>query len=104
VTAVARVAFFDEPPALREDDDRRRDTLHELLSSLPGFVAGWELREAGSGRLSSLTLWESDRCCPADHRPSRARTASTRRLSSSLSGRPSVRKIAWTSRSIALGL
>src|SRR5207247_2423199 len=33
--------------------------------------------------------------------PSSASTARTRRLSSSLSGRPSLRKIAWTSRSTA---
>jgi hypothetical protein len=46
---VARVATFDEPPVLREDDDRRAQTLYDLLKSLPGFVAGYYLRERPPG-------------------------------------------------------
>ena len=48
--SVARVATFDEPPVLREDHDRRAQTLYELLKSLPGFVAGYYLREPATGR------------------------------------------------------
>jgi hypothetical protein len=33
-----RRAAFDEPPVLREDDDRRAQTLYDLLKSLPGSV------------------------------------------------------------------
>ena len=58
--SVARVATFDEPPVLREDDDRRAQTLYDLLKSLPGFVAGYYLREPATGRLMSVTVWESE--------------------------------------------
>lgn len=57
--AVARMAIFDEPPPLRADDDRRAQTLYDLLRSLPGFMGGYYLREEASGRLISLTVWES---------------------------------------------
>ena len=57
---VARVATFEEAPVLQPDDDRRSRTLQELLRSLPGFIAGYELREEGTGRLMSVTLWESE--------------------------------------------
>ena len=59
--SVVRVATFDEPPVLREDDDRRAQTLYDLLKSLPGFVAGYYLREPATGRLMSVTVWESSR-------------------------------------------
>jgi heme-degrading monooxygenase HmoA len=53
------VAIWDEPPELREDDDRRAQSLYDLLQSLPGFVAGYYLRDA-AGRLMNITVWESD--------------------------------------------
>jgi heme-degrading monooxygenase HmoA len=58
--SIARVATWDEPPDLRGDDDRRARSLYQLLESLPGFVAGYYLREAATGRLMSVTLWESE--------------------------------------------
>jgi heme-degrading monooxygenase HmoA len=76
---VARIAFFDELPVLREDDHRRRSSLHELLFSLPGFVAGYELREAETGRLCSLTLWQSEDALEAGERAVRERPVSDRR-------------------------
>jgi heme-degrading monooxygenase HmoA len=79
VTTVARIAFFDEPPVLREDDDRRRSSLHELLRSLPGFVAGYELREPHSGRLCSLTLWQSHEALEAGQRAVRDRPVADQR-------------------------
>lgn len=54
--SVARVATFDAPPVLREDDDRRAQTLYDLLKSLPEFVAGYYLREPATGRLMSVTV------------------------------------------------
>ena len=63
--SVARVATFDEPPVLREDDDRRAQTLYDLLRSLPGFVAGYYLREPATGRLMSVTVWESEQSLEA---------------------------------------
>jgi heme-degrading monooxygenase HmoA len=58
--SVARVAIWDEPPQLREDDDRRARSLYALLKSLPGFIAAYYLREATTGRLMSVTVWESE--------------------------------------------
>ena len=63
--SVARVATFDEPPVLREDDDRRAQTLYDLLKSLPGFVAGYYLREPATGRLMLVTVWESEQALEA---------------------------------------
>ena len=63
--SVARVATFDEPPVLREDDDRRAQTLYELLKSLPGFVAGYYLREPATGKLLSVTVWASEQALDA---------------------------------------
>jgi heme-degrading monooxygenase HmoA len=71
--SVARVATWDEPPALREDDDRRARTLYDLLRSLPGFVAGLYLTDRATGRLMSLTVWESDEALEAAERAVRDR-------------------------------
>ena len=63
--SVARLAIFDDPPALQDDDARRARTLFELLGSLPGFEGAYYLREEASGRLISLTLWESEEALEA---------------------------------------
>jgi hypothetical protein len=54
--SVARVATFDELPKLRADDDRRAQSLYDLLRSLPGFIPGYYLREPRTERLMSVTL------------------------------------------------
>jgi heme-degrading monooxygenase HmoA len=72
-TAVARVAIFDEPPTLRPDDARRARSLHELLVSQPGFIAGYELRDERTGRLMSVTEWESEAALEAGERAVRSR-------------------------------
>jgi heme-degrading monooxygenase HmoA len=76
---VARVATFDDPPVLQDDDDRRKATLHELLSSAPGFVAGYELREEATGRLMSVTIWESEEALEAGERAVRERPVGDQR-------------------------
>jgi heme-degrading monooxygenase HmoA len=77
--SVARVAIFDEPPLLQEDDERRAKSLEELLRSLPGFIAGYELREDATGRLMSVTLWESEAALEAGERAVRHRPVSDQR-------------------------
>jgi len=77
--SVARVATFDEPPNLRDDDDRRMQSLHDLLRSLPGFIAGYELHEATTGRLMSVTLWDSEDALEAGERAVRNRPARDQR-------------------------
>jgi len=63
--SVARIAIFDEPPTLKDDDDRRARSLETLLRSLRGFIAGYEFREEASGRLMSVTVWESEEALEA---------------------------------------
>lgn len=57
---VARVATFDDAPTLRADDERRVASLRDLVRAAPGFIAGYHLREEHTGRLMSLTIWQSD--------------------------------------------
>jgi heme-degrading monooxygenase HmoA len=77
--SVARVAIFDEPPRLHDDDDRRANTLRELLQSLPGFITGYDLREEPTGRLMSVTVWESEAALAAGERAVRDRPVSDQR-------------------------
>ena len=77
--SVARLATFDEPPPLQDDDARRARTLFELLGSLPGFEGAYYLREEATGRLISLTIWESDDALEAAERAVAGRPAEDRR-------------------------
>ena len=79
VMSVARVAIFEEPPVLKDDDERRARSLEELLRSLPGFIRGYELREEPSGRLMSVTLWESEEELEAGERAVRNRPVGDQR-------------------------
>jgi heme-degrading monooxygenase HmoA len=76
---VARLATFDDAPALREDDQRRARTLFELLASLHGFESAYYLREEASGRLISLTFWESEEALEAAERAVAQRPVEDRR-------------------------
>jgi heme-degrading monooxygenase HmoA len=77
--SVARVAIFDEPPVLEDDDERRSKSLEELLRSLPGFIAGYELREEATGRLMSVTLWDSEEALEAGEHAVRDRPVADQR-------------------------
>lgn len=77
--SVVRLATFDEPPRLQEDDARRARTLFDLLASLSGFEAAYYLREEASGRLISLTIWESEEALEAAERAVAERPAEDRR-------------------------
>jgi heme-degrading monooxygenase HmoA len=77
--SAARVATFAEPPVLHHDDERRAQSLRDLLQSLPGFIAGYDLHEAGSGRLMSVTIWESEAALEAGERAVRDRPVSDQR-------------------------
>jgi heme-degrading monooxygenase HmoA len=77
--SVARVATWDEPPDLREDDDRRAQSLYDLLQSIPGFIAGHYLRDVRTGRLMSVTVWESEEALDAAEQAVRDRPASDQR-------------------------
>jgi heme-degrading monooxygenase HmoA len=77
--SVARLAIFEEPPAFQEDDARRARTLFELLASLPGFEGAYYMREEASGRLISLTIWESEEALEAAERAVAARPVEDRR-------------------------
>ncbi len=75
---VARIAVFDQP-VVEEDDDRRSASLRELVRSLPGFVAGYHLREESTGRLMSFTVWESDGALELGEQAVRDRPATDQR-------------------------
>jgi heme-degrading monooxygenase HmoA len=77
--SVARVAVFDEPPRLQADDERRARTLRQLLWSLPGFITGYDLREATTGRLMSVTVWASEASLEAGEAAVRNRPVSDQR-------------------------
>jgi heme-degrading monooxygenase HmoA len=77
--SVARVAIWDEPPDLQPDDERRARSLYDLLGSLPGFVAGYYLREAATGRLMNVTMWESEDALEAAERSVAERPAADQR-------------------------
>jgi heme-degrading monooxygenase HmoA len=77
--SVARVAVFDEPPRLHDDDERRAGTLRALLRSLPGFITGYDLREESTGRLMSVTVWESEASLEAGETAVRNRPVSDQR-------------------------
>jgi heme-degrading monooxygenase HmoA len=77
--SVARVAIFDPAPVLQEDDDRRAQTLRDLLRTLPGFIAGYHLREEDTDRLIDLTVWESEAALEAGERAVRDRPPSDQR-------------------------
>lgn len=77
--SVARIAIFDPAPVLQEDDDRRAQSLRELLRSLPGFMAGYHLREQGTGRLIDLTVWASEADLEAAEQAVRDRPAGDQR-------------------------
>jgi heme-degrading monooxygenase HmoA len=61
-----------------DDDDRRAKTLRELLQSVPGFIAEYDLLEEQTGRLMSVTLWESEAALEAGERAVRMRPVSAR--------------------------
>jgi heme-degrading monooxygenase HmoA len=56
--SVARVAIFDDP--VLHDDERRSALLRDLVRAQPGFLGGYHLKEDGTGRLMSITVWDSD--------------------------------------------
>ena len=77
--SVARIAMFDPAPALKDDDERRARTLRDLLQSTPGFLAGYDLREDQTGRLMSLTVWESEAALAAGEQAVRDRPVDDQR-------------------------
>lgn len=47
-------------PQLQPDDNRRADSLRALLRSQAGFRAGYHLYEPTTGRVISLTVFETE--------------------------------------------
>ena len=61
----ARLATFASSPELLPDDERRAQSLRALVRSQPGFRAGYHLRRPSTGRMISLTIWESEEAVKA---------------------------------------
>jgi heme-degrading monooxygenase HmoA len=77
--AAARLAVFDSPPGLKPDDRRRTRSLVDLVRAQPGFRAGYHLRQPESGRMISLTIWDSTAALEAAGRAVAERPAHDRR-------------------------
>jgi hypothetical protein len=74
---IARVATFD---ALPDDvDDGAVDLLRETIKGVPGYVAGFHLRDAESGRALSVTVYEDE--------------AALARVGKAMAARPDARKV-----------
>ena len=61
----ARLATFASTPHVLPDDARRAESLRALVRAQPGFRAGYHLRQPTTGRMISLTIWESEQAMNA---------------------------------------
>lgn len=77
--AAARLAVFESPPGLQPDDRRRTRSLVDVVRAQPGFRAGYHLRHRESGRMISLTIWDSKAALEAAGRAVAERPAHDRR-------------------------
>jgi heme-degrading monooxygenase HmoA len=75
---VARLAVFVSQK-LQPDDRRRTSSLVQLVRAQPGFRAGYHLRQLETGRMVSLTIWDSAAALEAAGRAVAERPAADRR-------------------------
>lgn len=55
---ICRVAFHDQSPEPITAD--RPETFRKWMKAMPGFVDGWHASDPATGRLVSITVWESE--------------------------------------------
>ena len=75
----ARLAIFNTPPEGRPDDTRRTESLRTFVRGRPGFRAGYHLHQPNTGRLISMTIWESEEALVAGAEAVAARPKADRR-------------------------
>jgi heme-degrading monooxygenase HmoA len=58
-----RVALHEQPPGSVSSDDARG--FREWIKGLAGFVAGYHVQDSMTGRMLSITIWESEQSMEA---------------------------------------
>jgi hypothetical protein len=55
---ICRVALHEKPPGRVASDEAR--SFREWIKGLAGFVDGYHLQDLKTGRMLSITIWESE--------------------------------------------
>lgn len=55
---ICRVALHEEPPGSVASDEAR--SFREWLKEMPGFVTGYHVQDSKTGRMLSITIWDSE--------------------------------------------
>ena len=54
---ICRVALHEKPPGSVTSDEAK--SFREWLKELPGFVAGYHVQDSKTGRMLTITIWDS---------------------------------------------
>jgi heme-degrading monooxygenase HmoA len=54
---ICRVALHEKPPGSVASDEARG--FREWLKGLPGFVGGYHVQDSKTGRMLTITIWDS---------------------------------------------
>ncbi len=55
---ICRVALHEQPPGPITSDEARG--FREWLKELPGFVGGYHVQDSKTGRMLTITIWDSE--------------------------------------------
>ena len=55
---ICRVALHEQTPGPIASDDAR--SFREWLKGQPGFVSGYHVQDSNTGRMLSITIWDSE--------------------------------------------
>jgi hypothetical protein len=55
---ICRVALHEQTPGPITSDDAR--SFREWLKGQPGFVSGYHVQDSNTGRMLSITIWDSE--------------------------------------------
>jgi heme-degrading monooxygenase HmoA len=55
---ICRVALHEKPPGSVASDEAR--SFREWIRELPGFVGGYHVQDSKTGRMLSITIWDSE--------------------------------------------
>jgi len=54
---ICRVALHEKPPGSVASDEARG--FREWIKDLPGFVSGYHVQDSKTGRMLSITIWDT---------------------------------------------
>ena len=55
---ICRVALHEKPPGSVASDEAKG--FRDWLKELPGFVAGYHVQDSQTGRMLTITIWDSE--------------------------------------------